>query len=238
MAKKCPPGVFCIQNVSVLGVLLLITLGVAVFMNVSTRLTHAKHAQIQSSPNSSFSTSSGVSSGTAPHLFSATMYPTMQHMSHHAVQVERPGDVLSDPRHPPLKDTSSLYGYGGGGGAYPAIPIHAMPINQPTQAPYTSRSAHSTYTQIGILTRKQGEKILPLMGRMSQIQRNKWQYYTMSDGNQSIRLPVSRNGRSCTNDNGCDEIMNGDTVYVEGYQDAFRATVYENDAPQYLPHVI
>lgn len=223
MAKKCPPGVFCIQNVSLVGILLVFTLGIAVFMNMNSRTENAKH-KVQGTHHTQ-----GTPNTFLPPMFSAVMNPT------HTIQMERPVDVLSDPRHPPLKDTASLYGYGGYGQHQQHIPVM---INQPTQAPRVSQSAHSMYSQIGILTRKQGEKILPLMGRMSQIQRNKWQYYTMSDGNQSIRLPVSRNGRSCTNDNGCDEIMNGDTVYVEGYKDAFQATVYENDLPRYLPHVL
>jgi len=228
MAKKCPPGVFCIQNVSLVGILLVFTLGIAVFMNMNTRTESAKQ-KVHTSSNMPSNAYGQHSQGTfLPPMFSAVMNPT------HTIQMERPVDVLSDPRHPPLKDTASLYGYG----EHRRHVIPSMMINQPTQAPRVSQSVHATYSQIGILTRKQGEKILPLMGRMSQIQRNKWQYYTMSDGNQSIRLPVSRNGRSCTNDNGCDEIMNGDTVYVEGYKDAFQATVYENDLPRYLPNVL
>ena len=66
------------------------------------------------------------------------------------------------------------------------------------------------------------------MGRPLHTNRNKWQYYTISDQNQGIKLPVSRNGRSCTNEYGCDDLFNGDTIYVEGYKDAFKVTIYEN----------
>lgn len=157
---------------------------------------------------------------------------------HQPLHIQRPQDVLSDPRRPPLQDTQALYGLNRPPLYSHQTAVGIMPINQPTQHPYHSSSARDmNYHQLGILTRKTGEKILPLMGRRSQTQRNNWQYYTMSDGNQSIRLPISKNGRSCTRDNGCDEIMNGDTVYVEGYQDAFQATVYENDSPQYIPLV-
>ena len=34
---------------------------------------------------------------------------------------------------------------------------------------------------------------------------------------------------------GCDELMSGDTVYVEGYNDAFKVTIYENSQPRYIP---
>lgn len=158
---------------------------------------------------------------------------------HQPLHIQRPQDVLSDPRRPPLQDTQALYGLNRPHVLSQQTAVGIMPINQPTQHPYHSSSARDmNYHQLGILTRKTGEKILPLMGRRSQTQRNNWQYYTMSDGNQAIRLPISKNGRSCTRDNGCDEVMNGDTVYVEGYQEAFQATVYENDSPQYIPYLV
>ena len=44
-------------------------------------------------------------------------------------------------------------------------------------------------------------------------------------------------GRSALNDYGVDKIYNGDTIYVEGYNDAFKVTVYENDTIKYLPFI-
>ena len=79
--------------------------------------------------------------------------------------------------------------------------------------------------------------ILPLMGRSLITNRDKWQFYTMSDTNNSVKLPVSNRGKSCTNEYGCDNIYNGDTVYVEGYNDAFKATVYENNNIRYIPYL-
>jgi hypothetical protein len=91
----------------------------------------------------------------------------------------------------------------------------------------------------GIPTRSQNvgdDMILPLMGRRSMTGRDKWQYYTMSNtGNLSTKLPLSVNGKSCTSEYGCDDIMNGDNVFVEGYNDSFRVTKYENNLFQYIP---
>jgi hypothetical protein len=105
----------------------------------------------------------------------------------------------------------------------------------PTNHMYQSRE----YTQIGILTRTQAkgdDLILPLMGR--RIRSQKMQYYTLSNtGNVNAKLPISRNGKSCTGEYGCDEISNGDTVYVEGYSDTFKATVYENSQYNYMPNL-
>ena len=115
-------------------------------------------------------------------------------------------------------------GGGGGGGGFP--------INVPT------RSVNSSYRQVGILTRVNGpETILSLMGRPLFPSQDKWQFYTMSDKNQSVKLPVTHKKRSCTSDMGCDNIYNGDTIYVEGYNDAFRATIYDNAIQYSIPYV-
>jgi hypothetical protein len=112
------------------------------------------------------------------------------------------------------------------------IESYGLPINIKT------RGYEGNYSQLGILTRESGENmILPLMGRRSTSGRDKHQYYTMTNtaGNINTKLPVSVKGRSCTSDMGCDEIYNNDAVYVEGYNDTFRATIYENALYSYIP---
>jgi hypothetical protein len=69
--------------------------------------------------------------------------------------------------------------------------------------------------------------------------RSKMQYYTISNtGNMNTKLPISVNGKSCTGEYGCDEISNGDVVYVEGYKDTFQATIYENGLFSYIPAML
>ena len=137
-----------------------------------------------------------------------------------------PGDVLMNPYVPPLRDERYLT---------PEIimtPPGRVPINVSTNV----GAVDTNYRQVGMMTPLNGgSKILPLMGRPLFVNRDKWQYYTMSDQNNSIKLPINRNGRSCTNEYGCDKLYNGDTVYVEGYNEAFKITVYDNDTIRYLP---
>ena len=134
-------------------------------------------------------------------------------------------DVFGDPYSPPLRNTNIFMNTD--------IDRKGIPINVPTQ------SFDSKYRQTGILTRINGpEMILPLMGRPLYASGDKWQYYTMSDANNSVKLPVSNtNGKNCTGEYGCGDITNGDTVYVEGYNDAFKVTVYENDTQRYIPFI-
>ena len=131
-------------------------------------------------------------------------------------------EVLYNAHAPPHKD----------GNYFPPEEKHpkGLPINIQTRGPNVD------YRQLGILTRMNGEEmILPLMGKPLYSNRSKWQYYTMTDNNNVVKLPISSNGRSCTDEYGCDELTNEDTIYVEGYNDMFKVTIYDNKYFQYIP---
>jgi len=151
-------------------------------------------------------------------------------------------DVLLNPYVPPLRDNSvgatrpnydirggvETIHYGGmdGGGA------SGVRVNVPT------RSVDTTYRQVGILTRNGNpsqETILPLIGRPLFTNRDKWQFYSLSDKNNAIKLPVIINGKSGTGEYGCNNVSTGDMIYVEGYNDAFRVTAYDSASLRYLP---
>ena len=130
-------------------------------------------------------------------------------------------DVLLNPYSPPLSDERYM------------VP-NVVPINVPTNVGAVS----ATYRQMGILTpfqQSSTDKILPLMGRPLFVNRDKWQYYTISNQHNNVKLPIIFKKKNALNDYGVDQIYNGDVVYVEGYQHSFKATIYENDTIRYLP---
>ncbi len=123
-------------------------------------------------------------------------------------------DVLSNPYSPPLRNDSYL-----------------VPINVSTN------SINTNYSQIGILTplnESSTDKILQLMGRPLFVKRDKWQYYTISNQHNNVKLPIIFNKKNGLNDYGVDQIYTGDIVYVEGYKQSFTATIYETDTIRYL----
>ena len=131
-------------------------------------------------------------------------------------------DVLRNPYEPPLSDDNPML--------FPPSQ-YRVPINI---------STNTSYRQVGILTpsghgKEDNNRIIPLMGRPLIVSRNKWQYYTMTDKTNSIKLPILYKGKSCTNEYGCDEFMGGERVYVEGYGEAFKVTKYDNDTIRYIP---
>ena len=133
-------------------------------------------------------------------------------------------DILLNPYSAPLRD-DSIYNNSNYNGP-------KIAINVPTQ------SINTTYRQIGILTRVNGtETILPLLGRPLFTNKDKWNFYTMNDKNGMIKLPVRFKNKSCTSCQGCDNLYSGDTVYVEGYSDIFRVTIYDNNSLEYIPNL-
>lgn len=115
--------------------------------------------------------------------------------------------------------------------------IAMVPINVPTRP----GSMDTAYRQVGFITplnEPSQDNILSLMGRSLHANRNKWQYYTITNQRNNVRLPISFKGRSASNDYGVDEIFSGDTIYVEGHNNAYAVTIYENgsnNGMQYLP---
>ena len=85
----------------------------------------------------------------------------------------------------------------------------------------------STFQQIGLLTPSNGSenKILPLYAR--RLQRDRWQYYAISNQHNDIKLPVKIGKKSALDDYGVSEQYSGDKVFVEGYNETFDVKLYE-----------
>ena len=219
MAKKCPPGVICFENIT-----LVIFLFIAAFIIYLAYYNFNKDSPVQGSH---------VNPHAHPHAHGGGFLDLIP--SFGSGYTRGPADVLLNPYTPPLRDDRLFHPHGAsnpldiamGGDIRGSVSI---PINVPT------RSVNSEYRQVGILTRVNGqETILSLMGRPLFPNRDRWQFYTMSDKNHSVKLPVTHKRRSCTCEQGCDNIYNGDTVYVEGYNDAFKATIYDTALQYSMP---
>ena len=129
--------------------------------------------------------------------------------------------------------------------------LNERPNERPNERQMTREKDHSTvvyikpnyaqsssYVQVGILTPLNGKEtnnILPLMGRRLEARRGLWNYYTISNQHNNVKLPISVRGKSALSERGVDEIFNGDSVFVEGVFDAYKATVYDNETMRYMP---
>jgi hypothetical protein len=230
MTKKCPPGVICFENITLV-----------IFLVIACIIIYLAYSQY----NKNASTSNGNSNGNSNTNSNIIEISRKDYgggggggfldliPSFGSGYTRGPADVLLNPYTPPLRDDRyfNQYGTSALGVAMGGDIRGAIPINVAT------RSVNSAYRQVGILTRVNGpETILSLMGRPLFPSQDKWQFYTMSDKNHSVKLPVTYKKRSCTSDLGCDNIYNGDTVYVEGYNDAFKATIYDTAMQYSIPY--
>ena len=216
--KKCPPGVICVENVTLfLLLIILFILGFFIYSNSNSRqniiVNDRDNITIHDKNNQSISPSaSGWFGGFLP----SWPYTNL------------PKDVLLNPYAAPYRDERYFVP------ELTSRPSNTVPINISTNI----GAVDTTYRQMGIMTPLNGiskDNILPLMGRPLFTNRDKWQYYTISNQHNNVKLPISFKGKSALNDYGVDQIFSGDTVYVEGYNDAFKTTVYENDTIKYLP---
>lgn len=147
-----------------------------------------------------------------------------------------------DPRFAPLSPEKS-YGTPPDLRGYPTAPLAAglgaLPVNIQT------RGYPDSYQQIGVLTTPGGtdnsgtptRTILPLFGRTLDTGRNRWNYYTRTDGMNPVQVPVQFKRRNCDDDTGCDEVTSGDSVGVPVMGQSFVANIYRNSTPRYLPIV-
>jgi hypothetical protein len=205
--KKCPPGVICIENLSMFFMIICIIIVVyLIYKNMSSQ-----NIVVNNQPSEKIVIKDTQRENVGGGFFGGFL-PSWPYTN-------LPSDPLLNPYAPPLRDER-----------------YFVPIN--VQTNIGAVPENTSYRQLGILTATNSKgSILPLMGRPVFTNRDKWQYYTMSDQNNSVKLPVSRNGKSCTNEYGCDRLFNGDTVYIEGLNEPYRVTVYDNDTIRYLPAI-
>jgi len=154
--------------------------------------------------------------------------PNRNRMSYLQYEANKNMERVINPLLPPERSYSNTYG---------------IPINIPSRGPLQS------FQQIGILYKENivdtdklpgnnnDSNILPLFGRPTFNGSRRWNYYTSSDKFQNFKIPITRNGRKCSDDNGCDEIMNGDMIEIPSYNGKFKVEIYDYESPRYIPYV-
>lgn len=112
--------------------------------------------------------------------------------------------------------------------------LPATSINHPT------RGEPSEFQMLGLLTSERSDGVdepimLPLLGRQLYNGSQKWEYYAGSDKLHPAKISIDFNNKTCSDDTGCDEIYNGDLVYVPTYNRNFRASIYKKEIIRYIP---
>jgi len=165
--KKCPPGVICVENYSMF---FIVTCVVVLFYIIYTTMIK-QNVVVNNSPTEKIVIKDSSRENIGGFGFGGWV-PSWPYTN-------LPSDPLLNPYAPPLRDERYFFN-----GVRPVVPINVS----------TNVGAVDTqYRQLGILTASNSKgKVIPLMGRPLFVNRDKWQYYTNSDQNNSMRLPISR----------------------------------------------
>lgn len=214
--KKCPKGVICIENISMIVILLFVIIIVyLMYCNVINK----QNIQITNQTNDKVVIKEEKNNGSYGNWF----YPNYPYNN-------SPENVLLNPIYPPLSDERYLVP------SLNYIPPGSVPINISTNV----GAVETSYRQMGILTplnNTSKDNILPLMGKPLFIRRSLWNYYTISNQHNNVKLPITVKGRSGLNDNGVNQLYTGDTVYIEGANEVYKVTIYENSTIKYIPFI-
>ena len=183
--KKCPPGVLCVENVT----LCMFLIAFAIIIWFCYSFNHTNNVIVKNHYESNLQGQNGQN-------------PSLT-------------DVLRNPYAPPR---------------------YMVPINVSTNV----GALDTTFRQVGILNPVKGQNkdnVLALMGRPVFTNRDMWQYYTIGNQLNHVKLPILTNQKNGLNEYGVNRLYSKDVVYVEGLNDAYRVTMYENDTLRYLPAI-
>jgi hypothetical protein len=219
--KKCPPGVICVENFSMFFMVSCIfIISYLIYTNLNSQ-----NITVNNSPTEKIVIKDTERENYGIGGWFSGLIPSWPYNNLPMFQ-----DPLLNPYAPPLRDERYFVPRFG------MAPPGAVPINVSTNI----GAVDTTYRQLGILAPSNGsskDSVIPLMGRPLFTNRDKWQYYTSSNQHNNVKLPVTKAGKSCTNEYGCDRLDNGDTVYIEGANEVYRVTMYDNDTIKYLPFI-
>ena len=244
MINQCPRGFICINNFNVLSIILVV-LGSLYFINrennrkLYDRINEIKNDNknlkndIEENKNNKQNTSNNLD---------YDIY-------------DRDMKAIQDPLYPPLKRNfhiDSKYQLRHRHGvthshsiehSNPNLGHIGIPINIETRGP------SEDYQQVGMLYKEavnnddskpgnnNDSSILPLFGKPLYRGSSNWLYYSTSDKLSSVKIPLSYENKDCTDDQGCRELNDGDSITVPSYNGIFKVKMYKFDKPRYIPYV-
>lgn len=110
-----------------------------------------------------------------------------------------------------------------------------------------TRPSGGSYQQIGMLHKKTNSDVdmntpgsnndsyvIPLFGKPVYKGSTKWLYYTNYN---NIKIPIRVNNVDCTDDSGCNEMNDNESIDIDELNGSFNVKIYKFDKPRYIPYV-
>ena len=229
MNSVCPNGYICINHFNAFSIIIVILIILYVVNKENYAKLYSKITSIESNANS-LDNVPDVQEYNHNHNHNHNQESIDIINSNNSHNVSNNRRLINDPLYPPLSRN-------------PHIETKAIPINIET------RESGGDFQQIGILSKdsvsddseKPGNNndsvILPLYGKPTYKGSNNWLYYTESDRNNAIKIPLTINGKDCTDDIGCTELNDNDKVSISPYNGDFNVKIYKFNKPRYIPYI-
>lgn len=216
MPRKCPPNTFCIENMTMVFILILVGIIMyCMFVLKPPTLSKIEIPFLMKKDGGDLFQHHHNNLG--PHVHDASTHHSMFNVSSDAVRTTN-YDMLR-----PLAD--------------PSISYNRDPkdtLLNPYAPPLQVNQPHA-YRQIGYLKNDTlGHQMFPIFAKPQHIRRDKWYYYTIYN---NIKLPIYSKGRKCSSEYGCDSLYNGDVVQLENLPGNFVVSTYDNETLVYEPAV-
>lgn len=100
-----------------------------------------------------------------------------------------------------------------------------------------TRGLPEQYQNMGVLKTDDGQ-LLPLYGRRTAYRSDRYNYYTRTDTNNPVPLPISYKRKDCQDDIGCEELYSGEQIQIVPTGQTANTTIYRFDGPMYLPGLL
>lgn len=109
------------------------------------------------------------------------------------------------------------------------VPVQVETAREPEfRGPPIKKYKPGYMQQMGLVVGP-NEETLPLYGKEVRGRRDRYHYYTTTPGEQVYPVPVSVDGRECTDDIGCQELYGNETVSILGKTGSFTVKMYRTD---------
>ena len=117
----------------------------------------------------------------------------------------------------------------------PDLPTNAELYGKLPRIP--TRGIPETSQAMGVIKADDGT-VLPLYGRRTVSRSDRFQYYTRTDTYNPVQLPIQHNRRDCTDDIGCEELYDRDSITIKPTGQRGSVTIYRFDGPTYVPGIL
>jgi hypothetical protein len=107
-----------------------------------------------------------------------------------------------------------------------------LPIYPRRDPVYPLRRVETPFQQVGTLVYKRADEdaepiILPLFGRPMPTRADRWEYYTATDKQNMLKIPINFERNDCLEEVGCREVYNRDKVFIPAYEKEFEVNLYK-----------